>query len=159
MKDILSFGREHGLVSQEPQADPTLSAIPSSQDDRGLDIQKYIDKYLADGVPKEKIADDLKENNNYIDLEGIFNNQKTIADLYGKLAKNRPLEEMSDSGIINLNADNFAMYKSRIREDLQKGFGFYALKDLEIAATGKRPNTRYGIGMEKGRAEKVAAVD
>jgi hypothetical protein len=54
--------QEHGLVSQEPQADPTLSAIRPSQDDRGLDVQKYIDKCLADGVPKEKIASELKNN-------------------------------------------------------------------------------------------------
>jgi CRISPR-associated protein (TIGR02584 family) len=91
----------------------------------------------------------------YLDLEGIFRNQKKIANLYGKLAGNRPLEEMSDSGITNLNAENFTMYKSRIRQDLQKGFGHYALKDLEIASTGKRPNTRYGIGMDKGKIEIV----
>jgi hypothetical protein len=91
----------------------------------------------------------------YLDLEGVFRNQKRIADLYGKLSGNRPLEEMSDSGIINLNAENFAMYKSRIRQDFQKSFGLYALKDLEIASTGKRPNTRYGLGMDKEKIEIV----
>jgi hypothetical protein len=62
---------------------------------------------------------------------------------------------MSDSDIINMNAENFTMYKSRIRQDLQKVFDHYALKDLEIASTGKRPNTRYGIGMDKGKIEIV----
>jgi len=76
-------------------------------------------------------------------------------DLYSKLAGNRPLEEMSDTGIVNLNADNFTMYKSKIRQDFQKSFGLYALKDLEIVSTGKRPNTRFGIGMDKGKIEIV----
>jgi hypothetical protein len=64
MGEVLIFEREHGLVSQEPQADPTLSAIPSSHDDKGLDVQEYIDKCHAEGVSKEKIAIDLKENFN-----------------------------------------------------------------------------------------------
>jgi CRISPR-associated protein (TIGR02584 family) len=91
----------------------------------------------------------------YLDLEGIFKNQKKIADLYSKLAGNRPIEEMSDTGIINLNADNFTMYKSKIHKDLQNRFGLYALKDLEIASVGKRPNTWYGIGIDKGKIEIV----
>ncbi len=87
----------------------------------------------------------------FLDLEGIFMHQKIIADLYRKLAGNRPLEEMSDSGIINLNAENFTMYKSKIRQDLLKCFGHYAMKDLEIISTGKRPNTRYGIVIDRDK--------
>lgn len=34
-------------------------------------------------------------------------------------------------------------------------FGFYALKDLEIASTGIRPNTRYGIMLDKNKIEIV----
>jgi hypothetical protein len=62
---------------------------------------------------------------------------------------------MSDTGIVNLNADNFIMYKSKIHKELQNRFGLYDLKDLEIVSTGKRPNTRYGIGMDKGKIEIV----
>jgi CRISPR-associated protein (TIGR02584 family) len=91
----------------------------------------------------------------FLDLEGIFTHQNKIADLYSKMAVNRPLEEMSDTGIVNLNADNFTMYKSKIHKDLQTSFGLYALKDLEIASTGKRPNTRYGIRIDRGKIEIV----
>jgi len=58
---------------------------------------------------------------------------------------------MSDTGIINLDADNFNMNKSRIKQDLLSCFGLYALKDLEIASVGTRPNTRYGIMMDKNK--------
>ncbi|MBW1847780.1 MAG: hypothetical protein JRJ27_11675 [Deltaproteobacteria bacterium] len=34
-------------------------------------------------------------------------------------------------------------------------FGSYILKDLEIASVGMRPNTRYGILMDKSRIEIV----
>jgi CRISPR-associated protein (TIGR02584 family) len=91
----------------------------------------------------------------FLDLEGIFKNQKKIVDLYSKLAGNRPLEEMSDTGIVNLNADNFTMYKSKIHKELQNHFGLYALKDLGITSIGKRPNTHFGIGMDKGNIEIV----
>jgi hypothetical protein len=91
----------------------------------------------------------------FLNMEGIFKNQKKILDLYSKLAGNRPLEEMSDTGIVNLNADNFTMYKSKIHKDFQNRFGLYDLKNLEIASTGKRPNTRFGIGMDKGTLEIV----
>ena len=67
----------------------------------------------------------------------------------------RPLNEMSDSGIIRLNAENFNSYKSKIKENIRKSFGPYALKELEIASLGARPNTRYGILMDKAKIEIV----
>jgi CRISPR-associated protein (TIGR02584 family) len=92
----------------------------------------------------------------YLGLDEILtHHQKRIADLYRKLAGSRPLEEMSDSGILKLDADNFNMYKSRIRQDLLRGFGLYALKDIDIASVGKRPNTRYGIPLDKEKIEWV----
>jgi CRISPR-associated protein Csx14 len=91
----------------------------------------------------------------FLDAQAVFADQEKILGLYRKLASNRPLEEMSDTGIVNLNNENFAMYKSKIRQDLQRGFGLYALKDLEIRSEGKRPNTRYGIGIDKGKIEIV----
>jgi len=42
-----------------------------------------------------------------------------------------------------------------IKADLLKGFGLYALKDLAISSVGTRPNTRYGIRMDKARIEIV----
>jgi len=34
-------------------------------------------------------------------------------------------------------------------------FGPYAIKDLEIASTGTRPNTRYGLRLDKSKIEIV----
>jgi len=62
---------------------------------------------------------------------------------------------MSDTGIINLNSDNFNTYKAKIKGNLLGRFGPYALKELEIASKGTRPNTQYGIMMDKARIEIV----
>lgn len=91
----------------------------------------------------------------FIDIQTVFDKQEQITELYGKVSGTRPLEEMSDTGITGLNADNFNSYKSRIKENLLYRFGPYALQDLEIAAIGKRPNKRYGILMDKGKMEIV----
>jgi CRISPR-associated protein Csx14 len=91
----------------------------------------------------------------FIDVQAVFDNQDEITRQYRKVCGTRPLDEMSDSGIINLNADNFNSYKSKINKTLQKSFGPYALKELEIASLGTRPNTRYGIMMDKAKIEIV----
>ena len=43
----------------------------------------------------------------------------------------------------------------KIKQDLLSCFGLYALKDLEIASVGTRPNTRYGIRMDRSKIEIV----
>lgn len=91
----------------------------------------------------------------FLDIQGIFAAQERIKGQYLKLADKRPVEEMSDSGIVELSADNFNMYKGKIRKELRDRLGLYALKDLDIISVGRRPNTRYGIGMDKGKIEIV----
>ena len=91
----------------------------------------------------------------FLDIQSIFEKQGEITELYRKVSGTRPLEEMSDTGIINLNTDNFNMYKGKIKQDLLGRFGPYVLKDLEIASVGSRPNTRYGISMDRS---KIAIV-
>ncbi len=91
----------------------------------------------------------------FIDTETVLTKQDQIADLYRKISDTRPLEEMSDTGIINLDTDNFNMNKSRIKQDLLSSFGLYALKDIEIASVGTRPNTRYGIMIDRNKIEIV----
>ncbi len=90
-----------------------------------------------------------------MDIQAVFDNQDEIARQYRKGCGTRPLNEMSDSGITGLNADNFNSYKSKIKENLEKSFGPYALKELEIASVGVRPNTRYVIMMDKSKIEIV----
>ncbi|MEW6667560.1 MAG: hypothetical protein AB1512_20325 [Thermodesulfobacteriota bacterium] len=50
---------------------------------------------------------------------------------------------------------NYNMDKTKIKRDLLGRFGPYALRDLEIASHGSRPNTRYGITLDKGKIEIV----
>jgi len=62
---------------------------------------------------------------------------------------------MSDTGIASLSSDNFNMYKGKIKSNLLGRFGSYALKDLEIASKGRRPNTQYGIMIDRNKIEFV----
>ena len=91
----------------------------------------------------------------FLDIQSIYKKQSEITDLYRKISGTRPLDEMSNTGITGLNADNFNMYKGKIKQDLLGRFGPYALKELEIASVGKRPNTLYGIFLDKSRIEIV----
>ncbi len=91
----------------------------------------------------------------FIDIQTVMERQPEITDLYRRLSGGRPLDEMSDSGILGLTAENFNSYKARIKEDLTKAFGPLALERLEIASIGKRPNTRYGLRIDKSALEVV----
>lgn len=87
----------------------------------------------------------------YLEVNEILERREKITELYAKIAGTRELCEMSDTGIRGLTSENFHSYKSKIRQDLERGFGLYALADLAIEATGKKPDTRYGIKMDKGK--------
>ena len=91
----------------------------------------------------------------FLDIHSIYEKQGQINDLYSKISGSRPLNEMSDTGIINLSSDNFNAYKGKIKRNLLGRFGPYALKELEIASVGSRPNTRYGILIDKTKIEIV----
>ncbi len=91
----------------------------------------------------------------FLDIQSVFEKQGQITDYYRKISRGRPLDEMSDTGITGLISENFNMYKGKIKNDLMNRFGPHALKKLEIASEGTRPNTRYGIMMDKGKIEIV----
>lgn len=74
-----------------------------------------------------------------------------VAAMYVRNPAARLLTEMSDSGISNLTAENFHSYKSKIRQDLLRTFGPAHIGELEIASAGTRPDTRYGIRLDKTR--------
>ena len=91
----------------------------------------------------------------FLDIRGIYEKQEEIKEIYARVCGTRPVAEMSTSGIIKLSAENFNMYKGKIKQKILTRFGPYALKDLEISSLGKRPNTRYGIKMDKSKIEIV----
>lgn len=74
-----------------------------------------------------------------------------IARLYERIPGSRLIDEMSDSGISALNRENFQSYKSKIRRDLLATFGQSRVAELEISAAGARPDTRYGIRLDRNR--------
>ena len=87
----------------------------------------------------------------FLDINQIYDRQEQIAELYKKMSGRRAPVEMSDSGILNLNAENFNSYKSKIRDDLKKGFGLYAIPELAIESVGNRPDTKYGIKIDRDK--------
>lgn len=87
----------------------------------------------------------------FLSLSDILECQEQIAGIYKKIMAHRDFAAMSDSGILNLNIENFNSYKSKIKGDLQKGFGRIALANLAIDSEGSRPDTRYGLKIDKNR--------
>lgn len=67
----------------------------------------------------------------------------------------RICDTMNGTGITNLNKENFRSYKSKINSELRKHFGNVHQVELEIATSGERPDTHYGLRIEKERIRIV----
>ena len=91
----------------------------------------------------------------YLDTEKILAQQARIADLYRSITFGRDHAAMSDSGILCLNKTNFNSYKSKIRETLQKGFGLNALPEINVEGVGGKPDTSYGLKIDRGRIRVI----
>ena len=91
----------------------------------------------------------------YLDMEAIYTRQSRIVELYRVISGRSDLDEMSDTGILGLTAENFRSYKGKIRRDLETGFGRYSLEELEIASIGSRPNTKYGLRIDKRKIKII----
>lgn len=85
----------------------------------------------------------------FLGLEEFFTQQERITALYETI-RSMSASGMSDTGITNLNAENFRSYMSRVNQSLRTTFG-PAGEQLTIQPWGKRPSTRYGIRIEKNR--------
>ena len=85
----------------------------------------------------------------FLDIRQVFDRQSEITALYKKIEGSREPSEMSNTGIVALNAENFNSYKTKIRKDMEKGFGLYALPELAIESVGEKGATRYGIKIDK----------
>lgn len=91
----------------------------------------------------------------HVEMEGILACQTQIADLYRRITGSRDHAAMSDSGILGLTKANFNSTKSKIRNILQKGFGLYALPEIAIEGVGAKPDTRYGLKIDRGRIRVI----
>ncbi len=89
----------------------------------------------------------------FIGTDKMENND--ITEIYKKICGTRPVEEMSNTGITSLSADNFRSLRSRINKQLARTFGHLAVKELGIMSTGTRPDTKYGILMDKNYIRMV----
>lgn len=86
----------------------------------------------------------------FLDAAEVLNSE-TVARMYERIPGGRLIDEMSDSGICSLTRENFQSYKSKIRRDLLAAFGQSRLAELEIASNGTRPDTRYGIRLDRSQ--------
>ena len=86
-----------------------------------------------------------------LDFSEISARQNEITAMYRRVTHSRDVDEMSDSGITSLTAENFNSYKGKIKKDLANAFGLYAAQHLAIAGNGKKPDTRYGIPIDRNR--------
>ncbi len=84
----------------------------------------------------------------------IITDQK-IAELYNSIANTKVYDSISDSGITNLNKQNFHSYKSKINKKLNNYFGASQVTSLKIESHGVRPETVYGIKIDKNRIDII----
>lgn len=80
----------------------------------------------------------------YADYRKISDEQEAITDFYRRLGG-----ATEDKGICALEKDTLRAYVSKIRKDLMKAFGAQAAAKLAIEAVGRKPDTRYGIALER----------
>lgn len=92
----------------------------------------------------------------YLEIGEIMKRQVRITDLYQHISSHRDYSVMSDSGILGLNKTNFNSYKSKIREILRHGFGISALPEIAIEGIGAKPDTRYGLKIDRQRIRVIA---
>ncbi len=103
-----------------------------------------------------------KDNNNckgcydcFMEVAEIGVKTDEIARIYRSICGSRPIENTQAEGITSLSGDNFRSLRSRINKRLAKTFGRLAAKEMEITSIGTRPDTRYGILMDKKHIQMV----
>lgn len=82
----------------------------------------------------------------YLDYRQISDRQETITDFYMRLGGTK-----TDKGICALVKEDLRTYVSKINKDLQKAFGMQAAQLLGVATSGKKPDTSYGLAMDRER--------
>ncbi len=84
----------------------------------------------------------------FLSVADVLEQQERLSEIYALISTRQHLDEMSNTGIVNLTPENFYSYKSKIKKELQKTFGPMAA-ELIIGSVGRKPDTRYGINLPK----------
>ncbi|MEW6380269.1 MAG: CRISPR-associated ring nuclease Csm6 [bacterium] len=106
----------------------------------------------------------------FLTVQDVFSDQRKITELYLRITgSDLPLKNMDKSltqddicrgnidsigdigGIGKLDAETFNQYKAKIKKKISQRFGLYTLPTLEISSVGRKPDTKYGIALDKRR--------
>ena len=87
----------------------------------------------------------------FVEINEVIGDVKGMTSLYRAVSGSRLTSEMSDSGISGLTVENFQSYKSKLKKIIENGFGQSSSKQLIIQSHGRRPDTRYGLLLDKER--------
>jgi len=85
----------------------------------------------------------------------VLERQAEITEIYKKAGGFKTINESRGEGILNLDYENLRSLKSKIKKNLETRFGRRILEDIEIASIGTRPDTCYGIMIDKSQLEIV----
>ncbi|MGA1823091.1 MAG: CRISPR-associated ring nuclease Csm6 [bacterium] len=86
----------------------------------------------------------------YMDIQEIFSRQSRISYIYDQITSTYHVHiERKKSRIYDIDYETFNQYKAKIRRKLLQAFGLHLLPRLEITSWGARPDTRYGIILDK----------
>ena len=85
----------------------------------------------------------------------LLDAQPQISHLYQTLEPGRDPVEMSTSGIISLTSENFNSYRSKINRKIATEFGAIDAPLLQISSHGIRPETCYGLRLNRNQLRIV----
>jgi len=85
----------------------------------------------------------------------VLERQPEITEIYKNAGGFKTINESRSEGIMNLDYENLRSFKSKIKRILETRFGSRILQDIEIASVGTRPDTCYGIMIDKSQLEIV----
>lgn len=91
----------------------------------------------------------------FLDMDGIRARQEEISEFYRRIAGSSALSLRADKGIFSLDTEGFNSHKSKIKRQIEQGFGPHIAPQLEIVSVGIRPDTRFGILLDRGRIRLV----
>jgi len=87
----------------------------------------------------------------FVEAEKVLNASKRLTQIYRSIPGSRALGSLSDTGILSLTRENFNSYKSKLRKLMENTFGHSLAGDVVISSVGTRPDTRFGIFLDRSR--------